>query len=89
MSNRIPTNVRRGAAFLDERLPGWRKRIRLDELDLSSGCNCVLGQTLGGYDEGKELLGLSEREVERYGFWRHGRQSFESLTEGWRKVLAR
>jgi hypothetical protein len=36
--------VERGAALLDERLPGWAKQIDLTILDLSSGCDCVLGQ---------------------------------------------
>ena len=84
--NRIPRNARRGAELLDERLPGWRKRIRPDELDMADECNCVLGQVLGGYSGGKKLLGLSEREVELYGFWRHGRQTWDALTAGWRQV---
>lgn len=34
----------RGAALLDERMPGWYKRIDLRSLNLASEYNCVLGQ---------------------------------------------
>jgi len=37
-------NVARGAAFLDEKAPGWEKHIELEELELSSPSYCVLGQ---------------------------------------------
>jgi hypothetical protein len=40
----IAERVAAGAAFLDEREPGWWERINLDELDLHSACRCVLGQ---------------------------------------------
>lgn len=41
----IEARVARGVALLDEKLPGWDRRIDLDKLDLASPCNCVLGQT--------------------------------------------
>jgi hypothetical protein len=41
----IPARVARGAALLDEKLPGWIERIDLDELDLANCFGCVLGQT--------------------------------------------
>lgn len=36
--------VAKGAAFLDERQPGWRDHIEIMRLDMRSGCDCVLGQ---------------------------------------------
>jgi hypothetical protein len=36
--------VARGAALLDEKLPGWHERIDLEILDLSETSVCVLGQ---------------------------------------------
>lgn len=36
--------VQRGAALLDEVAPGWDKAINLEQLDLSSGSSCMLGQ---------------------------------------------
>jgi hypothetical protein len=55
--------VVRGAALLDERMPGWEAKIDLDRLDLDSVWECVLGQLYGqdpnwnGYDRGKLVLG--------------------------------
>lgn len=42
----IEERVARGAAFLDEKLPGWwqKEQISLNRLDLSDGCGCVVGQ---------------------------------------------
>ena len=36
--------VAAGAAYLNEREPGWLQRIDLDRLDLKAPCRCVLGQ---------------------------------------------
>lgn len=36
--------VERGAALLDEKMPGWASKIDLEELQLESGRRCVLGQ---------------------------------------------
>jgi hypothetical protein len=86
---RIPENVKRGVALLDERLPTWRQRVNPDTLDLANGCRCIVGQVLGDYDEGVALLGLSQRDAERYGFFTSGRQTFRSLTEAWQRVISR
>lgn len=48
----IPARVARGAALLDEKLPGWVERIDLGELDLANCFGCVLGQTF--YNEWDE-----------------------------------
>ena len=50
MNESIQDCVNRGVILLNEREPGWLDRIDLDRLSLSSLCNCVLGQVLGGYD---------------------------------------
>lgn len=39
--------VQRGAALLDEKLPGWADQIDLDMLKMDDACHCVLGQ-IGG-----------------------------------------
>lgn len=36
--------VKRGAALLDQKLPGWFVEIDLEKLNLASDCQCVLGQ---------------------------------------------
>lgn len=40
----IPDRVQAGVELLDRELPGWEHRIDLSDLDMSSGCGCVLGQ---------------------------------------------
>lgn len=44
----IPGSAARGAAFLDEHVPGWADRIDLAALDLDSCTKCVLGQLFDG-----------------------------------------
>jgi hypothetical protein len=55
--------VKRGAALLDEKRPGWAGRIALDRLAMGSCSACVLGQIFGGFDLGVHALrqGLSPR----------------------------
>lgn len=48
--------VRRGAALLDEKYPGWADRIELDRLDLGSCTTCVLGQL------------YQDQDIEAYGW---------------------
>lgn len=55
-TERARESVLRGAAVLDKVEPGWELKIDLAELNLSSGCQCVLGQVYGEYDEGCEVL---------------------------------
>lgn len=41
----------RGAAFLDEKDPGWRDRINRETLNLREPCHCVVGQSnMARYD---------------------------------------
>jgi hypothetical protein len=55
--------VRRGAALLDARVPGWVAKIDLNELDMFSGSHCILGQLFrrdhrddAGYATGRDHL---------------------------------
>lgn len=65
--------VARGAALLDERVPGWRANIDTDRLDMTDGSQCVLGQlapmiTGGQWDSyGDAVTALFSRPVEGYG----------------------
>jgi hypothetical protein len=47
MSSDLRERVARGAALLDERAPGWRRRIDWDAVDMSDCRACVLGQAVG------------------------------------------
>jgi hypothetical protein len=57
-----------GAAFLDERRPGWAERIDLDTLALIDECYCVLGQLGGNYAQELSALGLSLGDEADLGF---------------------
>jgi hypothetical protein len=65
--------IERGAALLDERAPGWRQRIDLEKLELSSCTTCVLGQVAGstdpwGWREVRLGFGLDYSAAEDHGF---------------------
>ena len=60
-------NVKKGAYLLDEQFPGWRQQIQLQQLDLSCGISCVLGQLYGSYGEGIGHLNI-RNTAENYGF---------------------
>jgi hypothetical protein len=44
MDTELRETIELGAAWLDERLPGWAQAINLERLELDSSCGCVLGQ---------------------------------------------
>lgn len=93
-TTKIPANVERGAAFLDERVPGWEEKLNLRTLNVSSTRGCVLGQLhrknrgdYAAYARGLETLGLSDREAARLGFDIWGMQTFYRLTSGWKAMV--
>lgn len=62
--------ARRGAAWLDAKLPGWRRKIRRRKLDMEMGymepgdCGCVLAQL--DFKRGKPLPGGHSDPVGSY-----------------------
>lgn len=44
MTTTVTEKVALGAAFLDEKLPGWVNRVALDLLNMAGSSRCVLGQ---------------------------------------------
>lgn len=43
----VESRVARGAAWLDQVVPGWERKIDLSRLDLADSCQCILGQVVG------------------------------------------
>jgi len=43
--------IARGARWLDKKYPGWYKRVNVNYLDPGSSTDCVIGQTVGNFDE--------------------------------------
>lgn len=61
--------VQRGIAKLDEHVPDWRGRIRLDYLDMGDPESCIVGQVFkheGGFNAGLSKLGIIN--AENFGF---------------------
>ena len=91
--------VAKGMKLLDERLgPEWVEKIVLSELDLASGCACVLGQlsievcsTKGSYFEAALTIfgGTDEPDgtAEDYGFYARKHDDYPALTQAWNTAI--
>ena len=44
--------VEAGVAWLDEHVPDWVDRVEVKDLELTSACDCVLGQIFAEHDTG-------------------------------------
>jgi hypothetical protein len=87
----IEARVRRGAALLDERVPGWMERINLERLRLEDCRACVLGQLYGGFGAGLRALDLHWPDPETLGFCKAGRptdSNYLRLTAAWRALIS-
>jgi hypothetical protein len=96
----IAERVAAGAAFLDEREPGWADRIDVGPLDLGSGCRCVLGQLHPdeddpslSYHDARVDLGLTPLKAEELGFDAESdfgpgqNKEYDALTAEWTRVI--
>jgi hypothetical protein len=93
----IAGRVAKGAAFLDEREPGWWQRIDLDTLDLMAPCLCVLGQLATSLPEPTwggicVHFGLEpwRQQVDDLGFNTAGAGTplqYANLTAVWRRLI--
>lgn len=92
----IAERVKRGAALLDEKRPGWWQRIDLGRLDVASDCDCVGGQLPGGYGKVADDLfgpGVTFSLEVSHGFEADGdfeggdAGEFAALTEAWRSLI--
>jgi hypothetical protein len=60
------TQVQRGMQLLDSNRPaGWENSIYLPDLDINSGCTCILGQVYGPV----YATGFVEAVHHLFGFW--------------------
>jgi hypothetical protein len=59
--------VSKGVALLNEQMPDWRERVRVELLWMPSGTMCILGQLYGEFDIGAGALDIMCEE-DRYGF---------------------
>lgn len=80
----------RGAAWLDERVPGWAERINPDWFTIASCTKCVLGQLFGHYGIGLVKLDLM-KDSDWLGFSINeacGPAYCGQLDEAWRREIS-
>lgn len=93
----VEDRVANGVGWLDHNVLGWRDRVIVEEFNISSECNCILGQVFGGNGFGyaMETELLTQDEAIKYGFDadyvipdRGTRNSeWDALQAEWLKVL--
>lgn len=92
----IAQRVAKGAALLDEKIPGWPRMVEVAILDIDDPCKCVLGQVrraqigddyYSAYGAMVSALHLIEEEVYGFGFdaWNH--DEIPALTAAWRTLI--
>jgi hypothetical protein len=90
--------IAEGIEFLDGWYgdSSWVLELDLGELDLKSGCNCVLGQLNGDYDTMCEILDIEEEDAVRLGFCLNYSElrklmdpnvKWYQLTEEWKEAI--
>jgi hypothetical protein len=47
--NTVQRRVSNGVNWLNRYSPGWRDKIAINELEMSSTCSCIIGQVFGDY----------------------------------------
>lgn len=102
VSSEIMDRVQRGAAWLDEKRPGWLEEISLEQLDVSSISECILGQL--GAGSMRAALGMCELQCLCSDCWSEGPMrgfdvipgqqgtgediEYAQLTEAWKLVVS-
>lgn len=94
--------VKKGAAFLDRKLPGWENVILPQYLKLDSCQLCVCGQLAyalsarhrprnheWGYFQMVEKFGLSRRQAELHGFNKDQLVDYPALEVEWHRLISR
>lgn len=86
--------VEAGAAYWDEKIPGWEDRVNEQRLDTESRCHCVARQLLGAWEglvpkkmsfgrsQSLGMAALSESPAGRE--W-----EYEALNREWRSQIAK
>ena len=89
------SRVERGAALLDQHIPGWAQFIDVSKLDLERSDSCVLGQLYSGeYEMGEAVIFGRDRSRFRanlsaswYGFDSFTSWDYGPLTREWARLI--
>lgn len=84
--------VNRGAAWLDERRPGWHTNIKASRINVDSSRDCVIAQAVGK-DFGLALLELDAKHrmwsLASFGFAARGGDDTAALNREWAELVLR
>lgn len=81
--------VAAGAAYLDQKRPGWDREIDLGTLSFPSTRDCVLGQLYGGYHRGTEALDVFKDDTTAsLGFYLCNSRNYEALCAAWCELIS-
>jgi len=89
----IAEYVTAGARLLDEKKPGWHKKVKITTLDVADGGQCPLGQLYTTYWAGRDSLDLNVIGSYRHGFVASGRhdvnidEEYRELTRLWKDEI--
>lgn len=94
INSKILLRVKAGIAFLNSIYPGWVKKIKLKNLDLSDKNTCVIGELYDDYFDGISEMGITDNGAARaLGFQVNQEEpedtgiSFDALTKVWVKEI--
>src|SRR5690606_23228961 len=80
--------IQDGLKLINQKNPEWFKKIDLDILDMNSVDHCILGQVYGGYEKGKQEIGIDNGIY--YGFapeYAYRDPQKCSLTQEWKEAI--
>ena len=86
MKTPIQKRIEAGVAYLNVVRPKWLKKINLDELNMSNGKVCILGEVFGNYYKSSNELYL-KGSVECLGFFCENEKEYPTLTRAWKKKI--
>lgn len=89
--------IKAGMTLLDEKVPGWEKKIDFEELDLSETSFCIVGQVFPDrsyYDVMEDLFGIDIenddhlfKKSDSCGFATSDFRKYPELTEEWKQFI--
>lgn len=88
----IQKRAARGAAFMDQKRPGWHNEIELGLLDIECGACCILGQIYNDYGQGTGKIGISYDQQRQYDLGLmatpiNKTQKYRELTAAWKTEI--
>lgn len=91
----VGDRVAAGIHFLDDRFSGpeWREKIVVEEIDISCGGRCIIGQLMGNFFLSLEKLDLTTRQASLLGFTcleakLYSKSELDELTREWKLALS-